>query len=83
MIRKHGERTVRIEGHTDPKGAHDDVELSERLAETVKDRLVKKGALGGALTAEGLAETQPVAPNQNADGSDDSEGRQKNHRQEL
>jgi outer membrane protein OmpA-like peptidoglycan-associated protein len=49
----------------------------------VKDRLVKKGALGGALTAEGLAETQPVAPNQNADGSDDSEGRQKNHRQEL
>ena len=44
---------------------------------------MKNGAVGGILTTKGFAETQPVAPNQNSDGSDNPEGRQKNRRVEI
>jgi outer membrane protein OmpA-like peptidoglycan-associated protein len=84
VIRKYGKPTVRIEGHTDSKGSHEyNVKLSQRRADAVKDWLVKQGAIGGALTTKGLAETQPAAPNQNPDGSDNPEGRQKNRRVEI
>ena len=84
VIRKYGKPMVRIEGHTDSKGSHEyNVKLSQRRADAVKDWLVKNGAIGGALVTKGLAETQPVAPNQNPDGSDNPEGRQKNRRVEI
>ena len=84
VIHKYGKPTVRIEGHTDSKGDHEyNVKLSERRAETVKNWLVKNGAVGGSLVTKGFAETQPVAPNQNPDGSDNPEGRQKNRRVEI
>jgi outer membrane protein OmpA-like peptidoglycan-associated protein len=84
VIRKYGKPTVRIEGHTDSKGSHEyNVKLSQRRADSVKDWLVKNGAIRGALVTKGFAETQPVAPNQNPDGSDNSEGRQKNRRVEI
>jgi outer membrane protein OmpA-like peptidoglycan-associated protein len=84
VIRKYGKPMVRIEGHTDSKGSHDyNVKLSQRRADSVKDWLVKNGAIGGALVTKGFAETQPVAPNQNPDGSDNPEGRQKNRRVEI
>jgi outer membrane protein OmpA-like peptidoglycan-associated protein len=84
VIRKYGKPMVRIEGHTDSKGNHDyNVKLSQRRADSVKDWLVKKGAIGGTLVTKGLAEAQPVAPNQNPDGSDNPEGRQKNRRVEI
>jgi outer membrane protein OmpA-like peptidoglycan-associated protein len=68
----------------DSKGSHDyNVKLSQRRAETVKDWLVQNGAIAGALTTKGFAETQPAAPNQNPDGSDSPEGRQKNRRVEI
>ncbi len=81
IIRKYGKPMVRIEGHTDSKGSHEYiVKLSRRRADSVKDWLVKNGAIGGVLVTKGLAEAQPVAPNQNPDGSDNPEGRQKNRR---
>jgi outer membrane protein OmpA-like peptidoglycan-associated protein len=84
VIRKYGKPMVRIVGHTDSKGSHDyNVKLSQRRADSVKDWLIKNGAIGGALVTKGLAETQPVAPNQNPDGSDNPEGRQKNRRVEI
>ena len=50
-------------------------------AESIRDWLVKKGGLSGvSFTTKGFGETQPVAPNANADGSDNPEGRQKNRR---
>ncbi len=84
VIRKYGKPMVRIEGHTDSKGSHEyNVKLSQRRADSVKDWLVKNGAIGGALVTKGFAEAQPVAPNQNPDGSDNPEGRQKNRRVEI
>jgi outer membrane protein OmpA-like peptidoglycan-associated protein len=35
------------------------------------------------MTARGLGEKSSVAPNQEADGSDDPEGRQKNRRVQI
>lgn len=84
VIRKQGKPMVRIEGHTDSKGNHPyNVKLSQRRADSVKDWLVKQAAIGGVLVTKGFAETKPLAPNQNPDGSDNPEGRQKNRRVEI
>lgn len=37
----------------------------------------------GRLDAVGLGETQPVAPNQGPDGTDDPAGRERNRRVEM
>ncbi len=84
VIRKYGKPMVRIEGHTDSKGSHEyNVKLSQRRADSVKDWLVKNKAISGTLVTKGFAETRPVAPNQNPDGSDNPDGRQKNRRVEI
>jgi outer membrane protein OmpA-like peptidoglycan-associated protein len=55
--------------------------LSERRANSVATWLRTKGGLGNfAFSTKGFGETQPAAPNQKPDGSDDPEGRQKNRR---
>lgn len=76
---------VRIEGHTDAKGADDyNMKLSESRAASVKSWLVRNaGVDAGRITAYGRGETKPVAPNTKPDGSDDPEGRQKNRRVEI
>lgn len=80
-----GATTVRIEGHTDAKG--DDAynqKLSERRAESVRAWLSQQGGLGEfEFSATGKGESQPVAPNTKADGSDDPDGRQRNRRVEI
>jgi len=76
---------VRIEGHTDSKGADDyNMNLSESRAGSVKSWLARNGAVdGGRITTHGRGETKPVAPNSKPNGSDDPEGRQKNRRVEI
>lgn len=72
---------VKIIGHTDAKGddAYND-ELSERRAASVFNWLVGLGLQPEQMTHEGRGESDPVAPNQQPDGSDDPEGRQQNRR---
>ena len=76
---------VRIEGHTDAKGADDyNMKLSESRAASVRSWLVRDGGVeGGRITTYGRGETRPVAPNAKPDGSDDPQGRQKNRRVEI
>ena len=76
---------VRVEGHTDAKGADDyNQRLSERRAESVKAWLARHGGISaGNIAAAGFGEQRPVAPNQRPDGSDDPVGRQKNRRVEI
>lgn len=73
---------VTIGGHTDSIGdAGANLAISKGRAQAVRDWLVAKGGLDGArIEVEGHGETQPIAPNQRPDGSDDPQGRQKNRR---
>lgn len=84
VIRKYGKPMVRIEGHTDSKGADDyNSKLSQRRADSVKNWLIANKAASGVITTKGLGETSPAVPNEKPDGTDDPDGRQKNRRVEI
>ena len=71
-------RKVRIEGHTDSKGADAyNMELSQRRADAVKEYLMEHGISEEILVAIGYGETRPV------DTNDTAEGRAKNRRIEF
>ena len=76
------ESKVTIEGYTDSKGGKTvNLPLSRERAGAVKDWLVKNGNVAAAnITAKGLGEENPVAPNANADGTDNPAGRALNRR---
>ena len=72
-----------IYGHTDSIG--DDASnqtLSEERAAAVVSEL-KKDGVTATLDSQGFGESKPVAPNTNADGSDNPAGRQANRRVEI
>jgi outer membrane protein OmpA-like peptidoglycan-associated protein len=85
IISKSGKSTVRIEGHTDSKGADAlNQKLSIRRAEAVKAWLSKQAGLQKVQFATaGFGATRPAVPNTKPDGSDDPDGRQKNRRVEI
>jgi outer membrane protein OmpA-like peptidoglycan-associated protein len=67
-----------VEGHTDSVGGDEyNQTLSEQRSNTVRDYLTQHGMQSSAVTAKGLGKTQPVAPN------DTANGRQQNRRVEL
>jgi len=69
---------VEIQGHTDNRGNHDDnVNLSQRRAESVKAYLVSRGVDGERLAARGYGPDRPIASNAKA------KGRAKNRRVEF
>ena len=72
---------VSVEGHTDSRGSDAyNQGLSERRAIAVHDYLVGQGVDGGRLDTVGMGESDPVAPNENDDGSDNPDGRAQNRR---
>ena len=85
LVREHPNQPVKIEGHTDSKGSDAyNQALSEDRALSVKDWLVEEEGLDGAdFETIGLGESQPAAPNERPDGTDDPDGRQKNRRVEI
>ena len=85
VVAAHPGRPVRIDGHTDAKGADDyNRSLSEQRARSVEAWLTGPGGIdGGRIRTRGLGETQPKAPNTKPDGSDDPTGRQQNRRVEI
>ncbi|MDH3377472.1 MAG: OmpA family protein [Gammaproteobacteria bacterium] len=77
-------REIAIEGYTDSVGTEEyNVKLSEKRAETVQRELLFSNVSKGRTRAKGFGESNPIAPNTNADGSDNPEGRAKNRRVEL
>ncbi|MDB4533718.1 OmpA family protein [Vicingaceae bacterium] len=68
------------------KSAHDkmsgnyNLKLSQRRAKSVANYLSTKGINIIRLKPKGYGETQPLAPNNNIDGTDNPEGRTKNRR---
>jgi outer membrane protein OmpA-like peptidoglycan-associated protein len=84
LLRDHPGQPVRIEGHTDSKGSDAyNQALSEDRALSVRDWLEEEGLDGSGFEIVGLGESQPAAPNERPDGSDDPDGRQKNRRVEI
>jgi OmpA-OmpF porin, OOP family len=75
---------IELSAHTDSKGtdAYNE-KLSDARARSVVDYLISKGIDRNRLVAKGYGESMPVAPNANADGTDNPEGRQLNRRTEF
>lgn len=77
-LKEHPDVKVEIVGHSDALGQEArNKALSLKRAEVVKDYLVEKGIDAARITAKGMSDTQPVAPNTT------SVGRQKNRRVEV
>jgi outer membrane protein OmpA-like peptidoglycan-associated protein len=77
-------RRIAIEGHTDSIGSDAyNLALSERRAEAVAAALESGGVASRQLTTRGYGKRYPVAPNTNADGTDNPDGRAKNRRVEV
>lgn len=69
-----------VTGHTDAKGSDAyNLDLSQRRAATVLKE-IEAQIPGAKVSADGAGESQPVAPNLKADGSDNPDGRAKNRR---
>ncbi len=68
-IARNCEMRLEIAAHTDAKGdAAINMKLSQRRADAVRKALVGSGVDAQALVATGYGETQPIAPNDNAEG---------------
>jgi outer membrane protein OmpA-like peptidoglycan-associated protein len=85
VIQQFPEGKVHIDGFTDSKGGKkQNMALSRERAVAVKQWLVKKkGIAVASITARGLGEENPVAANENADHSDNPEGRAQNRRVQI
>lgn len=74
---------VTIVGYTDSKGSDSyNNNLSLKRADAVKVWLMEKG-LKNPISTAGKGAEDPIAPNTNADGSDNPDGRAKNRRVEI
>lgn len=83
-LNKNPKMIIEISGHTDSKGSPElNMKLSDARAKACVDYIVSKGIDALRVTAKGYGETKPIAKNQNDDGSDNPEGRQKNRRTEF
>ncbi|MCS4534662.1 OmpA family protein [Neisseria montereyensis] len=83
IINEQGTGKITITGHTDSKGEEDyNIKLSVARAQSVKDWLAKNGVTKD-MEVEGKGESLPIADNENADGSDNPEGRAQNRRVEI
>lgn len=82
--RRAGDLPIRVEGHTDAKGAEAyNQRLSEARAAAVETWLQGAGLPDPRVSAQGFGPRNPVAPNATPDGRDNPEGRQKNRRVEI
>ena len=75
--------TAHIYGHTDSISDEAfNLQLSQKRADAVSAEL-KKDGVSAMLDATGYGESKPVAPNENADGTDNPAGRALNRRVEI
>ncbi|WP_298732396.1 OmpA family protein [uncultured Chitinophaga sp.] len=84
MLIRHPEIKIELSAHTDSKGPDKfNQRLSEARARSVVEYLVSKGIDPARLQSKGYGASQPIAPNQHEDGTDNPEGRQQNRRTEF
>ncbi|MCK0095053.1 OmpA family protein [Yoonia sp. F2084L] len=80
-----GVTSLEITGHTDAIGDENfNLALGQRRADAVRDWLVANTDLtADVVTARGVGEADPIAPNLTEDGADNPEGRAANRRVEF
>jgi hypothetical protein len=79
LLEKYPDINIELKGRTDSRGNPDyNLQLSEKRAQSVADYLVLKGIDRGRIAVNAVGESDPVASNQNEDGSDAPEGRKLN-----
>lgn len=85
LLKTYKNAPIEIRAYTDSKGSDaDNQALSERRANAVKAYLVQNfQEKGDRLKPKGFGKTQSIAQNNQPNGSDDPEGRQKNRRVEV
>lgn len=84
LMEKYPSLYIEVIGHTDAKGAQSyNYKLSLRRARSAINYLVDQGIEQQRFVAKGAGSNQPLAINQNADGSDNPDGRKYNRRVEL
>lgn len=75
---------IEIGSHTDNIGTEDfNLKLSQKRADEVTKYLEAKGISEDRLVAKGYGYSQPIAPNQFPDGTDNPEGRRLNRRTQI
>ena len=63
VLNSYPQTTIRVEGHTDAKGAADyNQKLSERRAQSVRDALVQRGVAAQRIEAVGYGKSQIISP---------------------
>ncbi len=81
ILRQFPTLKVEFEGHTDSKGPSDyNLKLSKKRAESVKEYLIEHGVNSSQLITKAYGESEHIAINHKADGSDSPEGRSLNRR---
>ena len=84
LMQDNPEIQITIAGHADERGTREyNLALGQRRAESVMQFLIDNGIKENRLVAKGYGETEPIAPNENKDGSDNPEGRKLNRRTEI
>ena len=85
VLKDHPELPVLVRGYTDGKGSDEaNLALSLKRATSVREWFAKKAGLDVKhMVVQGLGASDPVALNQNEDGSDNPAGREKNRRVTL
>ena len=84
ILRDNPSIIIEIGSHTDSRGSDKyNEDLSQRRAQSVVNYLISKGIERDRLKAKGYGEKQPIAPNENEDGSDNPAGRAMNRRTEF
>jgi tetratricopeptide (TPR) repeat protein len=75
---------IEIWAHTDFKGTDEyNMALSENRAKSVVEYILGKGIAKSRVSYKAFGRSQPIAPNENPDGTDNPEGRQLNRRIEV
>lgn len=75
---------IEISAHTDSKGSDAyNLSLSQKRAESIVKYLNSQGVPLRQMIPKGYGEVNPIAPNTNADGTDNPEGRRLNRRVEF
>lgn len=75
---------IELTSHTDSIGSDEyNMRLSHERAQKARQYVISKGINSNKITAKGMGEKSPVAPNSKPDGSDNPEGRAKNRRTEF